>query len=55
MEATLKKAANVEQKLRDKGLKSATELYHKGVTETLTYLDDYSGAAEPPVRRSESH
>lgn len=38
-EATLKKAADVEQKLRDMGLKSAAELYHKGVAETLTYLD----------------
>ena len=38
-EATLKKAADAEQKLRDMGLKSAAELYHKGVTETLTYLD----------------
>ena len=38
-EATLKNAADVEQKLRDMGLKSAAELYHKGVTETLTYLD----------------
>ena len=37
--ATQKKAADVEQKLRDMGLKSAAELYHKGVTETLTYLD----------------
>ena len=38
-EATLKKAANVEQKLRDMGLKSAAELYRKGVAETLTDLD----------------
>ena len=38
-EATLKKAADVEQKLRDMGLKSAAELYRKGVAETLTYLD----------------
>lgn len=38
-EATLKKAADAEQKLRDMGLKSATELYRKGVAETLTDLD----------------
>lgn len=38
-EATLKKVANVEQKLCDMGLKSAADLYRKGVMETLTYLD----------------
>ena len=38
-EATLKKVADVEQKLRDMGLKSAADLYRKGVMETLTYLD----------------
>lgn len=38
-ETTLKKAADVKQKLRDKELKSAAELYRKGVAETLTYLD----------------
>lgn len=29
----------MEQKLRDMGVNSAAEHYHKGVTETLTYLD----------------
>ena len=38
-EATLKKVADVERKLRDMGLKSAADLYAKGVGETLTYLD----------------
>ena len=38
-EATLKKVADVEQKLCDMGLKSAADLYRKGVMETLTYLD----------------
>lgn len=38
-EATLKKVIDVEQKLRDMGLKSAADLYAKGVRETLTYLD----------------
>lgn len=38
-EATLKKAVDVEKKLRDMGLKSAADLYRKGVAETLTYLD----------------
>ena len=35
----MKKVADVEQKLRDMGLKSAADLYHKGVTEVLTNLD----------------
>ena len=38
-EATLKKVVDVEKKLRDMGLKSAADLYHNGVMETLTYLD----------------
>jgi len=38
-DATLKKVVDVEQKLRDMGLKSAADLYAKGVMETLTYLD----------------
>ena len=33
------KVADVEQKLCDMGLKSAADLYRKGVMETLTYLD----------------
>ncbi|MCQ2104507.1 MAG: transposase, partial [Fibrobacter sp.] len=35
----LKKVIDVEQKLRDMGLKSAADLYARGVGETLTYLE----------------
>lgn len=38
-EATMKKVVDVERKLRDMGLKSAADLYAKGVKETLTYQD----------------
>jgi len=38
-DATQKKVEDVEQKLRDMGLKSAGDLYHRGILETLTYLD----------------
>ena len=38
-EAMLKKVANVKQKLRDIGPKSAADLYRKGVAETLISLN----------------
>lgn len=50
-DAMLKKVVDVEQKLRDMGLKSDADLYAKGVMETWI-LRTNIGAASGPTRSS---
>lgn len=38
-EASLRKAEEIEQKLKDMGLREAAKIYHNGVQETLTYIN----------------